>query len=279
MIGETRALVVRDLKRWYRSPWQLVMSFITPLMWLILFGQAFNIDRFMGAGAGADFADVRIVFGGATNYFSFMAVGQVAVIILFTSFFGGVSLIWDRKFGFLSKLQVAPIPRIVIPVSRISSSVIRTMLQAVIVFLLAIAFLYIPGLTGLSVGDGFGVIDVLLLMVIFILLAIGFAAIYVSIGLLIENQETMFAMMNLTNLPLMFTSSALIPITVMPDWLASIAKYNPITFAVDAARQIVFQTSEGAIYSVQVDLLGLFIFSLCMVLLGAVITKRALVRR
>jgi ABC-2 type transport system permease protein len=255
------------------------MALITPLIWLILFGQAFNIDRLMVPGAGADMVDLREVFGGATNYFSFMAVGQMAVIILFTSFFGGASLVWDRKFGFLAKLQVAPISRIVIPVSRIGSSVIRTMFQAIIVLGIAVLFVYIPGLTGLTVGDGFGALDLLGLVIVFALLSIGFAAIFVSIGLLVTNQDVLYALINLANLPLMFTSNALIPISLMPDWLASIARYNPITFAVDAARQMIFQTSSGSLYSIPVDLLGLFIFAGLMVTLGAVITKRALVRK
>jgi ABC-2 type transport system permease protein len=277
MIPETIALTVRDLKRWLRTPVQILVALITPLFWLLLFGQAFNIGRLIPAGTpGVDF---RGIFGGAPDYFSFMAVGQLAMIVLFTTFFGGVSLIWDRKFGFLSKLQVAPIHRIVIPLSRISSTVVRCMIQAAIVIALAVAFVYIPGLNGLKFATDFGPVELLGMVLVLVLLSVGFSAVFVALGLAVRSQETFFGLINMVNMPLMFTSNALIPIRLMPDWLAAIAKYNPLTFAVDALRQLAFRTSDGATHPLAVDLLGITIFSLAMIVIGGLVTRRALVRR
>jgi ABC-2 type transport system permease protein len=276
MIGETLALVARDLKRWYRTPAQIILVFTTPLMWLLLFGQAFNIGRL--AQTGETGVDLRLVFGGAQDYFSFMAVGQTAFIMLFASFFSGVSILWDRKFGFLSRLQVTPIPRSVIPLSRIASSLVKSMLQATVVLLLAASFVFIPGLSGLRFAPSFGVVDLIGMAVFLGLLGIGLAALFVALGLVVRNEETLFGLINLLNFPLMFTSSALIPIALMPDWLRTIALYNPITFVVDGMRQLVFDTDVGAEYSVAVDMLGIGIFSALMVFLGAVLARRALLR-
>jgi len=275
MIRETLSLAARDLKKWLRTPMQIVVTLITPLFWLLLFGQAFNLNK-LAASAGP--VDLRVVFGGAPTYFSFMAIGQLAVIIMFTTLFSGVGLIWDRRFGFLTKLQVAPISRAVIPLSRVASSVVRSMIQASVVLIIAISFSYIHGLNGLEFGQGFGVLELLGLIGILVLLAAGFSALFVSLGLAIKNQETLFGLINLLNLPLMFTSSALFPISLMPGWLASIAKYNPITFAVDGVRQLVFNTSLGSAHSIGIDVLGIAVFSSLMIAIGTTLSRRALMR-
>jgi len=275
MIGQMMALVIRDLKRWYRTPGQLVLVFVTPLMWLLLFGQAFNIGKLAQNAPGVD---IRYVFGGAGDYFSFMAVGQTAFIILFGTFFSGVSLVWDRKQGFLSKLQVAPIPRSAIPISRILSTLVKAMLQATLVLVIAMAFVFIPGLSGLRFSPGFHVIDLFGVFGFLVLLAISLSALFVALGLIVKNEETLFGLINLLNFPLMFTSSALIPIYLMPAWLKSVAAYNPLTFVVDGMRQLVFDNHIGAQYSVAVDFLGIGVFSALMVGMGAILSRRALLR-
>lgn len=275
MLSETFALVVRDLRRWYRTPGQIILVFTTPLMWLLLFGQAFNIGKL---AQGAPGIDIREVFGGATDYFSFMAVGQTTFIILFGSLFSGVSLIWDRKTGFLAKLQVAPISRASIPVSRMLSTVVKSLLQAVVVLVLASVFVFIPGLSGLRFSPDFGVLEALGISAFLVLLGLSLAALFVALGLIVKNEETLFGMINLLNFPLMFTSSALIPIALMPAWLKTVAGYNPITFVVDGMRQLVFHTSVGAQYSIGVDLLGITIFAALMISLGAMLSRKALLR-
>jgi len=227
---------------------------------------------------GDGVTDLRYIFGGATDYFSFMAVGQTAFIILFASFFSGVSLVWDRKFGFLSKLQVAPIPRASIPISRVASTVVKSMLQASVVLVLAYTFVFIPGLSGLRFSTAFDVLDLLGIAGLLVLLALSLSAMFVALGLIVTNEETLFGLINLLNFPLMFTSSALIPIALMPDWLATVARYNPITFVVDGMRQLVFHTSIGAEYSVAVDFLGIGVFCALMLGLGAVLARKALLR-
>jgi ABC-2 type transport system permease protein len=275
MIGETLALVGRDIRRWYRTPGQILLVFTTPLMWLLLFGQAFNIGKLAQGGATTD---LRVVFGGAENYFSFMAVGQTTFIMLFASLFSGVSLIEDRKLGFLSKLQVAPISRASIPISRTLSTVFKSMLQSVVVLLLAAAFVFVPGLTGLNFSPHFSVLDALGVGLFLVLLGSSLGALFVALGLVVRNTETLFGLINLLNFPLMFTSSALIPIALMPNWLQTIARYNPVTFVVDGMRQLVFHTSVGSVYSVGEDLLGIGLFCAIMVILGSFLSRKALLR-
>jgi ABC-2 type transport system permease protein len=263
MIRETYALTVRELKHWYRAKIQIFMTFIQPLMWLALFGQAFQLPL------------PPAMMGGAPNYFSYMAVGMLAVTTLFTCMFAGMSIVWDRRFGFLNKLRVAPIPRGSIPVSRIMASTIRALISGLIVFFIAILFCYIPGLTGLTITGDFGVLGFLGMVVILFLLALAFAAIFVSIALTVRNQETLFGVINLLNLPLMFASAALFPISQMPDWLKAVAQVNPLTLAVDGIRQMMF-ANPAPINALWVDVLGLIVFAGVFVALGIFVSMRAL---
>lgn len=270
MIRETWALTVRELKHWYRIKIQMLMTLVQPIVWLGLFGQAFNISSFI---QNPDL--IPIIFSGAPNYFSYLAVGMLAVIALFTTMFGGMSLIWDRRFGFLTKLRMAPIPRSSVPISRISATTIRAMFQSMIVFLIALGFGFIPGLTGLTVSSEFNFLDLVGLFFTLALLALGFAGVFISLALAIENQETMFAVVNLLNLPVMFASAALFPLATMPSWLQAVAKLNPLTWAVDAARVFVFH-DPTPIHAVWQSLLGLAIFATLTIGLSILVARKKL---
>lgn len=274
MLRETWALTVRELKHWYRIKIQIFMTLIQPIVWLGLFGQAFNLGGLF-AQTGLPQEAFAAQFSGAPDYFSFMSIGMLAVISLFTCMFSGMSIVWDRRFGFLNKLKVAPIPRGAVPVSRILATVIRAMIQVAVVFGIALAFTYIPGLTGLTLKASFGMMDLAGLFVVVFLLSVGFAALFVTIALAVENQETLFGVINLLNLPLMFASATLFTTALMPDWLQAVAKVNPLTLASDAMRQFTFD-DPSPIYSLPVDILGLALFSGALLVLSMWLSRRLL---
>ncbi len=277
MLWQTLALTKRELKHWYRVKVQIFMTIIQPVVWLGLFGQAFNIGQLFNA-PGMPPGLFQQAFSGAPNYFSFMAIGMLAVNVLFTCMFSGMSIVWDRRFGFLNKLKVSPIPRGVIPVSRIFSTVIRAMIQVVIVFAIAIAFNYVPGLTGLGLKEGFGIVEVLGSFAMLFLLAVGFASLFTTIALAVENQETLFGVINLINLPLMFASAALFPTALMPDWLKGVAEYNPLTLAADGLRQLAF-VDAAPIHSMWFNIIGLLLFSGALISLSVLTSRRLLSNR
>lgn len=263
MIRETWALAKRELKHWYRAKFQVGMMLVQPIIWLGLFGQAFP-------------QTIPISFlNGAPDYMSYMAVGQLAIVSLFTCMFVGMSVVWDRRFGFLNKLRAAPIPRAAIPVSRVLATVIRAVISALMVLVIALLFTQIPGLKGLTITGNYGPLEFLGTLLILGLLATAFASIFVAIAITIKQQETLFAVINMLNLPLMFASAALFPVTSMPSWLQTVAKLNPLTLAVDGIRQLMFAGSVG-IYPLAVDILGLVVFSVVFITLGIVVAMRAL---
>jgi len=277
MISETWALTVREVKKWVREPILLFMMIIQPVIWLGLFGKAFNLTGLiqLPPNLPPQFREMinqmlRSTFGGTTDYFTYMAAGMICVIVLFTAMFSGMSLVWDRRFGFLNKLLAAPIPRGSIILAKINSSVMRGMFQAILVLGIAMGL-------GLKVGDAFGPLDVLGILAALALLSLGLSSMFVAITIRIKRQETLMATVNLLNLPLMFASSALFPITQMPDWLQTIARLNPISYGCNTVRAFILHSSEGLdLSSLTFNFEVLIAFALIFSLAGIFFADRGL---
>jgi ABC-2 type transport system permease protein len=254
---------------------QIFMTIIQPVVWLGLFGQAFNIGALF-TNPGMPPGAFEQAFSGAPNYFSFMSIGMLAVITLFTCMFSGMSIVWDRRFGFLNKLKVSLIPREVIPISRIGATVVRAMIQSSFVFAIALVFNYVPGLTGLTLKSGFGILEVAgFFLSSCYYCPSGFASLFTTIALAVENQETLFGVINLVNLPLMFASSALSPTTLIPEWQKAIASYNPLTLAADGLRQLAF-VDPSPICPLPWDVAGLALFSSALIVICIIASRRLL---
>jgi ABC-2 type transport system permease protein len=269
MLRDIYVLTGREMRRWWRSKMLLMLSFVMPLVWLGLFGQAFRLEALGGGSIGGDF------LGGAGSYFSFMCVGMICMLVLVNSMQSGMSLIWDRRLGFLSKLQAAPINREVIPFSRIVSGMIKSIIIGMLAFGFALLFEYVPGFEGLILGNGFGPAELLIMMGVLVILSVGFGSLFTTIAIRIENHETLMAVINLMNLPILFTSAALFPPDLMPDWMSSIAGYNPLTWAADAVRQLVFDDAV-AIYPLATDVLGLLGFAAVMMAICIAVSRKVL---
>jgi len=230
------ALTNRELKKWYKEPFILFISIIQPIIWMGLFGKAMNINAVFTTNLPPNFppqlADelMKQTFG-TNDYFSFMAVGMLSFVTLFTTMFSGMSIVWDRRLGFLNKVLSTPVARSVIIFSKVFSATIRSLVQATIV--LAFAFLL-----GLKVGPTFTPINILGIYAVLFMLCIGLSSLFLMIGIRSTRWETQMAVVNLLNLPLMFSSNALFPTSMMPDWLQPIANVNPVTYSTDAVRQL-----------------------------------------
>lgn len=254
MISETWALTIRELRKWVRTPALLFISLFQPLAWLALFGSAFNPTNIVPTkignfalsptlSASLKSAIFSSSFQGAANYITFLTGGMLCFILLFSSAFSGGAIVWDRRFGFLNKLLAAPIPRSSIFFSKVFSSCVKGMIQAIIIFFAA---LVIPN--GLTLNSNFTVIDFLGVFFMMFLLALAFSSLFTALAVRITKWESLIAIVNLLNLPLLFTSTALLPLASMPDWLQSIAKVNPISKAAEVARFLII---NGALTGAQ----------------------------
>ena len=216
LIQETLALTRRLFIQLQRRPSTLVASIIQPVMWLVLFGALFQ-----NAPKG--------IFGNTTNYGQFLTAG----IIVFTAFAGalnaGLPVMFDREFGFLNRLLVAPLAsRFSIVFASAIFIVSQTLLQAAII-VGAASFLGagIPGAAGLSA-----------IALIVFLLALGVTALSLGLAFSLPGHIELIAVIFVTNLPLLFASTALAPLSFMPQWLQIVAGLNPLSYAIEPIRYL-----------------------------------------
>jgi ABC-2 type transport system permease protein len=283
------ALTNRDLKKWYKAPVIFLLSIIQPILWMGLLGKAMNIGAIFSGGTftmpsltppltpsqlqqlGSYFAGLQTsILQGAfntTDYFSFMAVGMISFTALFTTMFSGMSVVWDRRLGFLNKALSTPVSRAVIIFSKVLSATLRSMFQAGLIILIAVAF-------GLQFGAGFSPLYVLGVFAIMFLICVGLSSIFIAITIRSTRIETPMAVVNLINLPLMFASNAFFPIKFMPDWLQTIAKVNPLTYTTDAVRQLLIFSTDWTQLALDFAYVG--VFAVIAATIGIVLSWRFL---
>ena len=284
------ALTNRELKKWYKAPVIFILSIIQPILWMGLLGKALNIGSLITSGSFSLPSDIQSQFTqsqllllgkyfsglqtsmlmGAfqtTDYFSFMAVGIIAFSALFTTMFSGMSIVWDRRLGFLNKALSTPVSRGVIIFSKVLSATLRSMFQAGLIIVIAIGF-------GLQFGAGFNPVFVLGVFGMMFLLCVGLSSLFIAITIRSTRMETPMAVMNLITLPLMFASNAFFPTKYMPDWLRTVANVNPMTYATEAVREmLIFSTNWS---TVGTDFLYVGIFAAIVATIGILLSWRFL---
>lgn len=281
------ALTNRELVKWYKAPVLLFLSLIQPVIWLGLFGKAMNFGQiFSGSfsSLGSVFASLGIppqdvskiiaampsvqsIFG-TSDYFSFLAVGMLSFVILFTAMFSGMSIVWDRRFGFLDKVLSTPVSRGALVMGKVLSSVVRSLIQAAIVLLIAV-------ILGMSTSNMTAVGIVGTFAGLF-MMTMGFSSLFLMLALRSNDWQSQMAIMNLLNLPLLFGSNALFPSSFMPSWLQTFVGINPISYATDIGRQLLLGATGFA--PLAFDFLYLASFAVLFSAIGIVMSWKLLTR-
>lgn len=235
----------REMKRFLSQKTRILMTVFQPLIWLVLMGNMMNglTSNTMAAG-----------MLGINNYLSFMTPGIMIMTALFSGVFGGVSIIWDRRTGFLNKMLAAPIYRAAIPLGKMIAIAIQSIFQIAVIALIAVLFgvKFVTGITGF-----------LFMLAIVILFSFGIAGISLSLAAVIKSHETLMAVVNFLTLPMMFTSTTIFPKTAMPSWLKVIAAWNPLTYAVEPIRTL---TIKGWLWpQIMPGLFLMFMFAVVMI--------------
>jgi len=208
------AIFHRTWLKTLRRPVALTFSLVQPLMWMGFFGFLFASYRLPAMGT-------------AERYLDFLAPGVCAMTVLFGASQGGVLWIRDLQTGFLARLLDTPANPAAILAGKLLADVLRLLLQAVAVLALALLLgaHFAPTAPAVALG-----------CLCLALFAIAFASLSSLIALYTRTAETMAAFIHGVNMPLLFTSSALVPRRQMPEWLAELARWNPLSLAVDAWR-------------------------------------------
>jgi ABC-2 type transport system permease protein len=219
------AVCCRTWLKTARRPVVLTFSFVQPVMWILFFGFLFH--RF---DLGQALRGVR--------YLDFLVPGVCVMTVLFGASQSGIGLIRDMQTGFLQRLFASPVNPGIVLTGKLVGDVLRLLAQAVVLALL-----------GLAVGAKLqitlaGLASTLLALGLF---AIAFCSLSCLVAMRTGAQESMATFVHLVNMPLLFTSSALVPAKQMPDWLAAISRVNPLTLAVDASRDALLFGEFGSL--------------------------------
>jgi len=204
-------LWLRELKRQVRLKVQIVSSLVQPLVYLLALGYGLS-PVFRKSGEG--------------NYLDFITPGIVTMTLIVSSMYAGGQLIWERQFGFLKEMIVAPVPRAVIMVGRTSGTATAAFAQAMLVLLFSTLVGFRPAsLSGLPLAIGF------IALIAGVLTAVG-----TIIGATVRDTQTHSMIMNLTVNPLFFLSGALFPLEDLPSGLGALTVLDPLSYGVDGLR-------------------------------------------
>jgi len=212
----------RSLGKALHRPVALSFSLVQPLMWMLFFGflfQRYRIDRIGGTQS-------------ETAYLDFLVPGIASMSVLFGASQSGIELIRDLQTGFLQRVLRTPAERSLLLAGKLLADTIRLLVQAGLVVALGYA------LGARPVANPASLTVAVLALALF---AIAFAALSCTLALVARTPETMAVFVHVVNMPLVFTSTALVPRRQMPDWLAELSHANPLTLAVDALRQALLQ--------------------------------------
>ncbi|MFA4859752.1 ABC transporter permease [Methanoregula sp.] len=199
----------RDMIKWLRGKIAVFTLLVMPAAWLIFVGLA-----------------LPVTFTG--NYLDFITPGILVMTMLASSMQGGALLMFDKILGFLNKFLALPTPRENILFGKILFITIRGVIQSTVILIVATLI----GATILSLSQ---YAMIYLILILFGILLSGLAT---TLALYVGDHDSYAAVNTMISMPLFFTSSALMPYSVMPPWLAAIARVNPLSFAIDAIRSV-----------------------------------------
>ena len=226
LISDTYTIFWRELKRYKKSRSGVLIRLIQPAIWIIVIGNTF---------AGTQPLIQSVGFEG--QYIEFMAPGVIILTAIFTSIFGGVNTLWDRRYGFMNKALTSPISRSSIALGKMLAISLIAALQASLILGIALAI-------GVTFPNPLMIAPI---MAIVILFSLGFSGISVMVAATAKSQETFWGIINFLGMPLFMLSPALFPLELLPDWLAAVAKLNPVTYTVLLVREMMTGVAEGGI--------------------------------
>lgn len=222
-LAQTLAVAEVEALKLARDPTELVTRAVQPILWLGVFGQAFGRLGHRPAGGH--------------DYLAFMTPGILAQSVLFSAIFYGIAIIWERDLGIVHRVLVSPAPRTALVLGRAAFAGLRGLLQALVVYGVALA---------LGVELRLGPAATLAVAGFVALGSALFATFSLVVACLVKTRERFMGIGQLLTMPLFFASNALYPVDVMPPWLQVAARLNPLSYLVDALRSLMLEGAPSA---------------------------------
>lgn len=252
-VGKTFTIAELEARKLRHDSTELITRAVQPALWLVIFGEVL--------------ANVRAIPTGNLSYVDFMAPGILAQSVLFIAIFYGIAVIWERDLGILHKFLASPTPRAALVLGKALSAGERALVQAFIVYVLALA---------LGVKLNWNLLALAGVLVVVLLGSALFSTFSLIIACLVKTRERFMGIGQLLTMPLFFASNAIYPISIMPSWLQMISQINPLTYEVDALRLLMI-TGGASAYGLVLDLAVLLATTTIMVLLAGRLYPRVIV--
>jgi ABC-2 type transport system permease protein len=239
---EISALTMRWVRRLSREKFSMLFTLVQPMLfWLIFFGNLFQRA-----------ADMQITQ--APDYISFLTAGVVVMTVLNNGLAGGVDLLFDKENGFLERLMTTPIHRSSVILSRFIFVMTITSLQVLVI--IGVAFLF-------GVQPATGLLGIAAILMIGMLFGVGLTAISMAMAFSVKSHGD-------------FLSSALVPLAGMPAWMGFLARFNPMTWAIDAVRPLILTGWTEALPHVGMVVVVMVIFDAICLYGSAKVFRRAM---
>jgi ABC-2 type transport system permease protein len=221
-VRKTLNIAEMEMRKLRHEPMDLLTRAVQPVLWILIFGQVL--------------AGVRAIPTGEFGYIEFMAPGILAQSMLFISIFYGLSIIWERDLGIIHKFLAGPTPRAALVLGKGLSAGVRGLSQTFIIYPLAYF---------LGVKINFDPLHLLGTLATVLLGAVLFSTFSLLIAIWVKTRERFMGIGQFMTMPLFFASNAIYPIEIMPAWLQTISRFNPLTYVVDALRTFMLVGSES----------------------------------
>jgi ABC-2 type transport system permease protein len=228
-LANSAQITNRYLRAFLRQPYYVIGTLIQPVIWLLLFGQLFK------SVAG-------IPGFTTTSYITFLTPGVVVMSAMLSAGWSGTSYVVDMERGVMGRFLVTPVRRGAL----ISGELVY---QAGMVLLQSLIILGLGYLAGTRFPGG--PVSVVLLLAATVLLGAAFASLSNALALILRKQESLIALNVSLTLPLTFLSSAFLPLNLMPEWMQTVARYNPVNWAVEVGRQTLSETVDWQFVAVR----------------------------
>ncbi len=239
---------LREMLRFKRSKSRIIGSLATPMFFLIILGTAFNSSFEMRSG-------------GQTNI-GFLAPGIIGMTILYSSLIGGVSIIWDREFGFLKEILIAPVPRFFVALGKALGGVTTSMIQGTLIMLIAFAIgVEFQSYLGMAASVG-----------VMLLIGLGFIGLGIALASQVESHEGFQMIMTFITMPVLLLSGAFFRISDLPSWLKTLVYLDPLTYGIMALRYTLMGETEIPIH---ICIAVIFLFAATTIGLGGYMFQKA----
>lgn len=229
VLAESHAIFGRWIRKTLRNPAFLFFSLVQPVVWFVLFTQAFQRI--------ADIPGFRQMTG-TDSYLTFFSAAVMIQTIIASSMQSGMGMVQDMESGFLDKMRVAPIHRFSILTGKVASDGFRILLQTVVILVLG-------AVLGVTIASG--AVGLVLLLAIAALFGMAWAGISMFIALATRNSEATLMISLITTFPLLFLSTAVMPKDFLPAWVQTVASVNPLSYVADAFHSLVIQGIEWGV--------------------------------